>query len=68
MNNRMLDYWGPGVWWRESGDCYVFHDGDEDQNIGPRLHHFRNSSLTATQEEKQQKWKAIMSNCIAIPA
>ena len=59
------------MWWRENGDCYVFHDGDEDQNfrnIGPRLHHFRNSSLTAIQEEKQQKWKAILSNCIAIPA
>jgi len=43
----------------ERMEIVVFHDGDEDQNfrnIGPRLHHFHNSSLTATQEEKQQKW------------
>ena len=61
----------PGVWWKEDGISYVFYDGDDDPNFrdnGPKLHHFRNTSLTELQEEKQEPWREILHKGITIPA
>ena len=46
---------GPDIWWNDNSRSYVFHDGDHDPNthpLGPKLHHFRSSTIEDVLREK----------------
>lgn len=52
---------GPGVWWHWKGDGSVeFHDGPSEATHhpeGPRVFHFRSSSVKAIQTSLETAWK-----------
>ena len=48
---------GPGVWWSDLADSVEFADGPEEADFrpeGPRMPHFRNSTLQDLQKQKKQ--------------
>ena len=62
---------GPGVWWKESTHGFEFADGPdepESRSEGPRMPHFRNSTLEALQEQKRVQFNKLLESKVSIPA
>ncbi len=61
---------GPHIWWRKDRDGYLFHDSDNDPNFhdpGPKLSHFRDTTLGQLAEEKARKWEELVSQKVPLP-
>lgn len=62
---------GEGVWWRDIGDGIEFFDGTEEQNFreeGPRMHHFRSSTISQEQKDLETIWKTCKDEKVKLPA
>ena len=62
---------GPGVWWSHSADGSVrFHDSignPETRPEGPRVAHFRNSSVAEEVKKVQACWKECLELTVELP-
>ncbi|XP_019624951.1 PREDICTED: uncharacterized protein LOC109470439 [Branchiostoma belcheri] len=69
---RIADFLLPGygAYWHIEGDDVVFHDGPNDKphSDGPKLHHFRTTSLKDEYKYLQQKWKECLERRVRMPA
>ena len=62
---------GGGVWWKEMEDHIEFLDGPEEtcfRQEGPKLHHFRSTSITKEQELLENCWNKCLYDKVKIPA
>ncbi|CAH1248619.1 Hypp8311 [Branchiostoma lanceolatum] len=61
---------GYGVYWHIEGEEVVFHDGPNDKpnSDGPKLHHFRATSLKDERKYLQQKWQECLEQRVRVPA
>lgn len=63
---------GEGVWWKETDEsCIEFFDGPEEPSFrpeGPRLHHFRSSTISKEQTYLTDCWQDCEASATKIPA
>ena len=62
---------GEGVWWKEMEDHIEFLDGPDEtcfRQEGPKLHHFRSTSITKEQELLEICWDKCLHDKVKIPA
>ncbi|CAH1248756.1 Hypp8387 [Branchiostoma lanceolatum] len=59
-----------GVYWHIEEEEVVFHDGPNDKpnSDGPKLNHFRATSLKDKRKYLQQKWQECLEQQVRIPA
>ena len=62
---------GEGVWWKEVDDSIEFFDGPDEPSFrdeGPKLHHFRSTSIPNEQELLDACWNKCLVEEVKIPA
>ena len=63
---------GKGVWWCEvEGECIEFYDGPDEVEFreqGPRLHHFRSTSIKGEQQYLANCWNNCITEEVQLPA
>ena len=70
---RISDYLlpGEGTWWKQSTDGVEFLDGQVENNVsdkGPKLMHFRTTSMRDIEIYLQQKWEDCILSRVKLPA
>ena len=61
---------GEGVWWSQDQDVYRFHDSELDpdnHHEGPKLKHFRHSTLPDVYKHNKEAWHDIVASGINLP-
>jgi hypothetical protein len=62
---------GPGVWWKEVPDGFIFRDGSEEPDFretGPEVSSFRSSTCTDVHLRLQQQWEECVHSNVTLPA
>ena len=62
---------GEGVWWKEVNDSIEFFDGPDEPSFrkeGPKLHHFRSTSIAKEQELLDVCWNKCLVGKVKLPA
>lgn len=62
---------GEGVWWKEVDDSIEFFDGPDEPSFreeGPKLHHFRSTSIAKEQELLDACWNECLVGKVKLPA
>ena len=67
------DFLKPGedVWWKEVDDSIEFFDGPDEPSFreeGPKLHHFRSTSIAKEQELLEACWNECLVGKVKLPA
>lgn len=61
---------GEDVWWRKDREGFLFYDSDDDLNFrdpGPKLAHFRDTTLEELAKEKARKWEELVLRRVPLP-
>ena len=61
---------GESVWWKEVGDSIEFFDGPDELSFrekGPKLHHFRSTSIPKEQDLLHVCWNKCLEEKVKIP-